>query len=295
MRSIKLARSGDTVAPANSRDLRVYAFLRQDVARRFRFRDIKKGVGATSRVVSGQLKRLKAEGLVIRRIETDARSARSFPTYQASRLWSWQERHLEVLDEVANAISKGNVSDRLTAGGYERGRAGATVYNLLVVEPSNPGAAESYPPGGVNLAKVNRAVLAVRRALRGEDPESYHWQFLLRRIVTEVVTSQPHSFFLLSYPYSCFAGPTGRRAAWPDPNWRSGPRGPYLITRLSRRHQAFVRRHGHALEAIAVVRRWPRSSVEKWEEAVHGVEYCLPSSVHEAKEARRTVVRSKGK
>ncbi len=281
------------MARANPRDLRVYTFLRQDLARRFRFSEIKKGVRATSRVVSGQLKRLQAEGLVIRRIETEARSTRSYPTYQASQLWPWRESHGRVLDEVANAISKGQISERLTAGVHQRGRADAPVYNLLVVEPSDPGASASHLTAGVNLAKVNRAVHAVRSALRGEDPESYHWQFLLRRIVTEVVTSQPHAFFLLSYPYSCFAAPTGRRAAWPDPNWRDAPRGPHLVTRLRRRQHAFLRGHGYALEALAVVRRWPRSSFGKWEEAVHGVEYRLPGSVHEAKEDGPTKVRSR--
>ncbi|MHB1435826.1 MAG: hypothetical protein ACYCPN_07270, partial [Thermoplasmata archaeon] len=141
--------------------------------------------------------------------------------------------------------------------------------------------AESYPPGAANLKAIETVVKTLRKVLAREDPQRYGWQPLLRRLIAEVVTWQPRSFFILSYPGSCFSGDGKRGVSWPDPTWQKVQSPKSLPFRFTVRQRAFLEDHGYWMEAVAVVKRWPRSSIKRWEEVVHGKEYRVPLSIHE--------------
>lgn len=258
----------------NLTDLPVYKVLRGEPLRKWRFTEIERRSEKTARVVSLQLKRLVMADLVTCRAEPNPSDWRSKRTYQLSPTWPWRQHHQHVIDDVARAISKWGAYEGLTSGALDHGRDGSSIYNLLVVDRSAASARLSYPRGAVNLRKVKAAVEAVRRALRGEDPEGYHWHYLLRQIITEVVTAQPRSYFLLSYPSSCILG-AGEAVHWPDPRWKTNPGRTSMDVHLTSRQREFVGRHGGTQGALAVVKRWPRRSVKMWEQALQESDYSL--------------------
>jgi DNA-binding transcriptional ArsR family regulator len=195
-----------------------YEALQKSGSSGLTFSQLLKETGKTPRVLSNQLKRLMERGVVIRR-PIEGSDRRSRWVYQIGPGWPWLESHHRVIRDVARAISERRVYFDLTAGAHDPGRDGILVYTDLVVESPDSSKAGTYPSGVQDFKKVNQALKAVREALQDVDPDGYHWQFLLRRIIAEIVTSQPRSFFLLSYPDSCFAYES-KGVKWPDPRWQ---------------------------------------------------------------------------
>ncbi len=245
---------------------------------------LKEETGKTSRTVAHQLRLLDQAGLVTMREDPNPRDRRSRLSYQIAPSWPWLDSHERVVRDVNRAIAKLAVIEPLTAGAKDSGRGGAGVYSLLVVESGNRSAAESYPTGAVNVKKVNRVLKAVRASLRGEDTNGYHWQYLLRQVITEIVTSQPRSYFLLSYPRTCFSY-DGKGAPWPDPHWReSRPITPFSVPITPRQRRFLTLHDAYWSEALATVKRWPRVSAKVWEERIHGSDFHVPTSIHERTE-----------
>jgi hypothetical protein len=227
----------------------------------------------TNHVLSNQLRLLEAAEMISRREATNPSDRRSTCTYGINPVWPWMETHKKVMDDVAKAIAESRVILPLSAGAQDPGVDDILVYTNLIVE-SDPGKAESYPPGTVNREAIETVVKALREILKREDPQGYGWQKLLRRLIAEVVTWQPRSFFMLSYPASCFgSGSAGH--TWPDPNWQEHRLRSFSIPRPSQRARVFLLKHGYLLEALSVVNRWPRVSTTTWEERLHGPEYGL--------------------
>lgn len=258
----------------NPTEFAAYRVLAGDPNRPLRFSELLDKTGKTARVLSHQLMGLIDAGLVIRIEPTGRRDRRVRWLYQIGPGWPWRQNHDRIIRQVARAISERRVPYSLTAGSFDPGVNSTLIYTNLIVEPE-PRDSDAYPHGEVNHQAIERAVKAVRDALKGQNPRGEHWRVMLRRLIAEVVTSQSRSFFLLSYPASCFRF-EGEGHPWPDPLWKDRRNPPHVSVRLSKRQRGFLEGHGSVMEALRVVTERPKQSVKEWERTVHGPPFDLP-------------------